>query len=148
MTKNSKLFYEARDAVQNESYLKSKSKTLRKYLGELSIVQPWESDPLASGAVGRKREWIEKIKTELQSRKVARRRQIRSIAISLLKYIVAPLIVLIIGFFLVRYFQQADQSSSTAQGLKTLIQEQSIPALVSPDNPISPDKPQPGEKRK
>jgi len=113
---NSKLFYEARDAVQNESYLKSKTKTLRKYLAELSIVQPWESDPLASGAVDRKREWIVKIKAELEGRKDARRIRIRLIAISFLKYIVAPLIVLIIGFFLVRYFRQADQSSSTPQG--------------------------------
>ena len=70
--KNSDLFYEARDAVENESYLKAKTRTLRKYLAELSIVQPWESDQLCWHAVQRKHEWIQKINSEIQRRKDSR----------------------------------------------------------------------------
>ena len=96
---NSKLFYEARDAVQNESYLKSKTKTLRKYLAELSIVQPWESDRNCWGAVERKQEWLQKIKTELQRRKDSHLACARSWTKSILKYVVAPVVVGVILYF-------------------------------------------------
>ncbi len=43
--RQSKEFYEARDAIESGKYLKASNRTLRKYLAELSIVPPWPNDP-------------------------------------------------------------------------------------------------------
>ena len=148
MMKNTPLFYEARDAIATETYLKASTKTLCKYLEELNIVQPWESDSRSDGAVQRKHEWIEKITTELQRRKDVLRKRVWLIAKVVLIGVVFPLIVLILWSFLSPFFQQNDQPATKAQALKTPKQVQSIPAPLSPNNPIRQDKLQPGEKGK
>jgi len=68
MSKMSKLWYEARDAIDNDKYLKASIHTLRKYLAELSIVQPWESDPKCSGAVDKKNGMKKKLQKEIERR--------------------------------------------------------------------------------
>lgn len=68
MSKMSKLWYEARDAIDNEKYLKASNRTLRKYIAELSIVQPWESDQKCFGAVDKKHSMINKLKKGIEQR--------------------------------------------------------------------------------
>lgn len=140
--KNSPLFYEARDAVENGTYLKAKKRHLQIYLAELSIVQTWESDRLCWAAVQRKQEWIQKIKTELQRRKDTRRAHAVSVAKFCAKYILAPLIVLIAAFFALRPFQQADQEKKKMQQSQTSPHQQplSIPGpSVSPAEQNNPE---------
>ena len=68
MSKMSKLWYEARDAIDNEKYLTASNRTLRKHIAELSIVQPWESEQVAWQAVDKKHGMINKLKKEIENR--------------------------------------------------------------------------------
>jgi hypothetical protein len=131
MTKNTKLFYEARDAVTSGTYLRATKRHLRKYLAELSKVAPWEADPLASGAVHRKREWMQKIETELQRRKHERRTRIRSIAKPVLIGLFVTVLGGIILYFLLPVLQDIYQSISKSPPPKSLKQQQNISALQS-----------------
>ncbi|UTG93453.1 hypothetical protein [Geobacter sulfurreducens] len=69
MSKMSKLWYEARDAIQSGTYIKTRTCILQEYLAELSIVQPWESDPQCVGAVDMKIGMKNKLKEEIERRK-------------------------------------------------------------------------------
>lgn len=73
----SKLWYEARDAIDNEKYLKASNRTLRKYFAELSIVQPWESDQKCIGAVDKKHSMMNKLKKEIERRNQKFRADVR-----------------------------------------------------------------------
>jgi hypothetical protein len=147
MTKNSPLFYEARDAVMKGTYLQAKKRHLQKYLAELSKVAPWEDDPLASGAVGRKREWIEKIKTELQRRKDEHRAHIRSIAKPVLIGLFVTIIGGIILYFFLPVLEDIYQSISKSLSQKSSKQQQNI-SVPQSQNMQKIKQPQPAEKTK
>jgi cell division protein FtsL len=69
MNKMSELWYQARDAIDSGRYIETSTRVLRKYLAELSIVQPWESDQKCFGAVDKKHGRINKMKKEIERRK-------------------------------------------------------------------------------
>ena len=137
--KNSPLFYEARDSIKSGNYLKAKTKILQRYLKELDIVQPWESDNDCWKTVERKHEWVQKIKTELQKRKDVRYARALSVARFCTKYILAPLVVLIVAYFVLRPFQIADQKEIKKQAQQTQTQQPKSSKPVLPANPTNKD---------
>ena len=142
--KKSDLYYEARDAVENGTYLKAKTRTLHKYLAELNIVQPWESDQACWHAVQRKHERIQKIKTELQRRKDSHWASLHSYK----KGILIAAAGGIVATIFLRSCQQNDQAKLKTHQLQPPKIQQPIQVPDPSASPAEQKKQQPDQKRK
>lgn len=128
MSKMSKLWYEARDAIDSEKYLKASNRTLRKYLAELSIVQPWESDQKCFHAAEKKHSMINKLKKEIERRKERNFALIRkflwAIFVALIGGVVAGIVLLKIEYTV---FQHKNQPNKEIKKTAPRQQQESIP---------------------
>lgn len=128
--KNSKLFYEARDAVEKGIYLKAKTRTLRKYLEELNIVQPWESDSRCAYSVQMKTDWVKLLEKEIEKRIDSRRTTVYTVSRDVLVVVVGGLIL----FFLLQYFQKNNQDVQNNIHKQNLQHKESNPQAIPSEN--------------
>lgn len=96
MPKMSKLWYEARDATDSGKYKETRTCILREYLAELGIVQPWESDPKCIDAVDKKHSMMNKLKKEIERRRMRNLARLRRAVATVLLTVIGGLILLII----------------------------------------------------
>lgn len=135
MSKMSELWYEARDAIDNEKYLKASNRTLRKYLAELSIVQPWESDQKCFHAVDKKHSMMNKLKKEIERRKERNFSLIRKFLWAIAVALVAGTILLKIEYTV---FQDKNQPKKEIKQTAPPLQKESITSSTPQKNQAAP----------
>lgn len=135
MSKMSKLWYEARDAIDNEKYLKASNRALHKYLAELSIVQPWESDQKCFHAVDKKHSMMNKLKKEIERRKERNFALIRRFLWAIAVALVAGTILLKIEYTV---FQDKNQPNKEIKQTAPRQQQESITSSTPQSNQAVP----------